>query len=145
MTEQELGGPYLQLAVFCENVIEDRQGVLSIIRIIDRTIVTASGPDAPEKMPPVPLDARMVLGFKAGFAKGSYSVRIRPTGPDGKPLPEVIVPMHLEGDDRGHNIILPLRMALDQEGLYWFEIYVGETLVTRMPFRLVYQRVSFRQ
>lgn len=138
------GGPYLTTAVFCENVIEDKQGVLSLIRIIDRTTVTVSGPDAPEKMPQIPLTASLVLTFKAGFAKGSHTVRVRPKTPDGQPLPEVSVQMFLEGDDRGQNIVLPLRMAVDQEGVYWFDVYVGERLFTRTPFRLVYQRLSMK-
>lgn len=143
MSIQPGGGPYLALAVFCENVIEDKHGVLSLIRVIDRTTVTATGSGAPETMPAFPMNATIVLAFKSGFARGSYRVKILPFNPDRKPLPEVTVPMHLEGDDdRGQNLILPIRMVLEQEGLYWFEIYVGETLFTRMPFRVIYQRVS---
>lgn len=140
----ELGGPYLALAVFCENVIEDKHGVLSIIRVIDRTIVTATGSGAPETMPAFPMNATMVLAFKSGFAKGSHRIKIRPVNPDGKPLPEVVVPLHLEGDDRGQSLVLPFRMVLAQEGLYWFEIFVGDALVTRMPFRVIYQPVSIQ-
>jgi len=141
---EELGGPYLALAVFCESVIEDKHGVLSLIRVIDRTIVTATGSEAPETMPAFPMNATMVVAFKSGFAKGSHRVKIRPINPDGKLFPEVMVPMHLEGDDRGQNLILPFRMVLEQEGLYWFEIYVGEALFTRMPFRVIYQRASIQ-
>lgn len=144
MKEHELGGPYLQMAVFCENVIEDRQGVLSLIRIIDRTTVTASGPEAPETMPPTPLSGHMVLAFKSGWAKGSYHVKIRPKTPDQQDLPELTVPIHFEGEDRGQNLILPFRMVLEQEGLYWFEVYLNDSLVTRTPFRLIYQRISLR-
>jgi hypothetical protein len=142
--EQELGGPYLQMAAFCENVIEDKNGVLSLIRIIDRTIMTATGVEAPEKMPPFPLNLTMVLGFKSGFAQGTFQVRIRPVTPDGQPRPELTVPIHLEGADRGHNLILPIRMMVEQDGLYWFDVYVGDTRFTRMPFRIVYQRVSIQ-
>lgn len=145
MSDQELGGPYLQMAVFCEQVIEDKQGILTLVRIIDRTTMTASGPNAPEKMPPFPVNANMVIGFKTGFAKGSHEVKIRPTSPDGRQLPEVTVPMHLEGDDRGANLVLPFRMMAEQDGLYWFDVYVGNRLFTRMPFRILYQRVSTQQ
>lgn len=142
MSDQDLGGPYLQLAVFCETVIEGKDGVLSLIRIIDRIVTSATGPDAPEHMPTVPINARLVLAFKSGFAKGSYAVRIRPWTPNGQPLPDVTVPMHLEGDDRGQNIVLQVGLLADQEGLYWFDVSVGERLVTRLPFRLVYQRLA---
>lgn len=139
------GGPYLQAAVLCEKVIEDKEGILSLIQIIDRTTVTVQGPDAPEKMPPVPLNAQLVLMFKTGFAKGSHQVKIRAKTPDGVPLPEVSLPIHLEGDDRGTNLILPVQLVLKEEGLYWFDIFIGERLVTRVPFRLVYRRISIRR
>ena len=139
---EDFGGPYLQTAVFCENVIEGKDGVLSLIRIIDRTTITATGPGAPEKMPPTTINAHMVLTFKSGFAKGSFAVKIKPQAPDGSRLPDVTVPMHLEGDDRGQNIILRIGMVGDQEGVYWFDVMLGDSLVTRMPFRLVYQRLA---
>ena len=44
MTEdQDLGGPYLHAAHFCEKLLTEKDGVLSAIRIIDRITVTASG------------------------------------------------------------------------------------------------------
>ncbi|MBI2217108.1 MAG: hypothetical protein HYU51_07415 [Candidatus Rokubacteria bacterium] len=140
-TDPDLGGPYLQIAAFCENVIEGKDGVLSLIRVIDRFVHTAVGAGAPEKMPAVPVNAHLVLSFKSGFAKGSFPVKIRGVSPDGKPLPDVSIPMQLEGDDRGQNIVLQVGLVLEQEGLYWFDVYVGERLMTRMPLRLVYQRL----
>jgi len=29
-------GPFVSVAAFCENVIEDKSGVLSLIRVVDR-------------------------------------------------------------------------------------------------------------
>jgi hypothetical protein len=49
--EMDLGGPWLQAAVFCEKVLIERDGVVSLVRVIDRIIITASGAAAPEKMP----------------------------------------------------------------------------------------------
>lgn len=40
-------GPYLQAALLCERVMEEKDGVLSVIRIIDRLIHTALGPAGP--------------------------------------------------------------------------------------------------
>ena len=144
MSDEVLGGPYLQVAALRENVIEDRHGVLSLIRVVDRFTITTAGPDAPEKMPPTPISGYMVLAFKSGFAKGSHTIKIRPRTPDQQNLPELTVPIHLEGDDRGSNIVMPLRMVLEQEGLYWFDVYVNDSLITRMPLRLIYQRLSVR-
>jgi len=144
LAEEDLGGPYLHFAVFCETVIEDKQGILSLIKIVDRIIVSAAGPDAPEKMPPLPFTGTIALGFKSGFARGSHYLRLRPKDPDGQPLPELSLPLQLEGDDRGHNVVLPMQIVFEKEGLYWFDVFVGDRLFTRMPLRVVYHRVSMR-
>src|SRR3989304_7585384 len=71
-----LKGPLLQTAVLCETVIEGKDGVLSIIRIIDRIVVEASGPGAPKDMPAIPQRLTAVLTFKSGSAKGRQSIRV---------------------------------------------------------------------
>lgn len=48
MTFEE--GPYIQMAAFCQQVIEDKTGVLSLIHVIDTLTHTAAGPDAPDEM-----------------------------------------------------------------------------------------------
>ena len=45
-------GPYVTTAVFCETVLQESSGVLTLVRIIDRMEITASGSNAPEEMPP---------------------------------------------------------------------------------------------
>jgi hypothetical protein len=51
MNEPEFGGPYLQMAVFCDRVLQEKGGVISIIRVVDRLIITATGPDDRSALP----------------------------------------------------------------------------------------------
>ena len=44
-------GPYLSIAAFCEQTIDDKSNVLSLIRVVDRMTVTGQGPDVPDEMP----------------------------------------------------------------------------------------------
>jgi hypothetical protein len=57
-------------------------------------------------------------------------------------LPEQLIPVLFEGEDRGANLILALNMVVDQEGVYWFNILLEEELITRIPLRILYQRVG---
>ncbi len=134
------GGPYLSAALLCELVIEDRQGSLSAIRIVDRYEVRAIGPDVPDNMPELNERWRgnLLISFKSGQARGRHEVRIRPESPSGMRLPEIAHPVIFEGDERGYNLIAPLGLRLDQEGLYWFDILMDGRLVTRVPLRIVY-------
>src|SRR5207248_1361178 len=100
------GGPFVATAVLCEKVLQEKDGVVSLIRLVDRTSVTATGTDAPDEMPPIPLSYIAAISFKAGIARGKYVLTVRPESPSGDPLPEVTMPVLFEGDERGVNVFL---------------------------------------
>lgn len=133
-------GPFLALAVFCEQVIEDKSGVLSLIRIVDRMYVYASGPAAPEEMPPSILNWFMVLSFKAGEARGSHPIKIERELPSGLKTEPIVLSAHFEGGNRGTNIISKLNMKLEMPGIYWFRIYVDDQFTTQIPVEVIYSR-----
>ena len=133
-------GPYISIAAFCENVIEDKSGVLSLIRLVDRLIVSAQGPGAPEKMPETPLNWFLVISLKSGKARGSIPVKIQPESPSGLRADPVTFTPHFEGENRGCNIISRLGLTLKEPGVYWFRIYVGDNLATQVPLEVIYSR-----
>jgi len=51
--------------------------------------------------------------------------------------------MLFEGSDRGVNLILNLRFDAKEQGLYWFNVYLEDQRFTRVPLRLIYQRIGF--
>ena len=54
-------GPYVQIAAFCEQVIEEKSGVLSLIRLIDGITRRESGPNPAEEMPAVNYKMKLVI------------------------------------------------------------------------------------
>ncbi len=60
--------------------------------------------------------------------------------PNGVSLPERSFDVMFEGEERGVNLILQLQME-GLEGLYWFEISVNDCLLSRVPLRVIYQRI----
>lgn len=138
-----LSGPYLATAVLCEKVLREADGVLSIIRMVDRITVTPpSGLPAPAHMPVVPINLTAVLCFKSGFARGPYTVKIKAINPSRRELNAVELPILLEGEDRGANLVINMGFQADEEGLYWFEVFLMDTLMTKMPLRVLYQRIA---
>lgn len=139
-----LSGPYLAVAVLCEKVLREADGVLSIIRVVDRITVSASHDQkqAPAQMPVVPINLIAVLSFKSGFARGPYIVKIRSIDPSHRELNAVELPILLEGEDRGANLVINLGFQAQEEGLYWFEVFLMEALITKMPLRVLYQRIA---
>lgn len=135
-------GPYLKAAVLCGDVIEGKDGVLSLVRVIDRLTLSVTGSDTPANMPSLASLLKMVLMFVAGRARGSHQVTVKMEKPDTEVKPVWSGTVFLEGEDRGANVVLELQATLDQEGLYWFDVEFDGGLMTRMPFRVIYQRVG---
>lgn len=140
--EQDFGGPYLAAAHFCEKVLAEKDGVLSAIRIIDRITVTASGAAPPEKMPQATIGITAFISFKSGFFKGSAEIKLVGRNPSQKVFANATLPMLFEGEDRGATSVLQMNMAVNEDGLYWFDVLIGDRLITRMPLRVIYQRIT---
>ena len=134
-------GPYLTTATFCEQVLQETSGVLSLIRIVDRMIISSSGPDAPEAMPPAQLNWMLVITLKSGDARGSHAVRIVPQRPSGETMAPITLSVHLEGENKGQNLIARTNMSLEMPGIYWFQIYVDDQLITKVPLEVIYSRI----
>ena len=137
--QKNLYRSYLALAVFCEKVLRETDGVMSVIRIIDRFNVAGATPE----MQPTVLQFTLLVSFKSGFLRGKQLLAVRPTSPDGNDLPQMAFPLLFEGDDeRGTALIAQTNLVVDKEGLYWFDVHLNEELVTRMPLRVAYQQMG---
>lgn len=138
-------GPYVQVAAFCEKVLEEKDGVLSLIRVVDRITHTVAGPAAPSDMQPFPYQLMLVLTLKTGQARGGYDLKIVRELPSGvrEESEAPSLRMYFEGEgDRGQNLIFQMQLIFEQEGLYWFDVFLDEQLLTRLPLRVVYARIS---
>ena len=138
-------GPYIQMAGLCEQVIEDKTGALSLIRIIDTITHTEARPDAPTEMPPVTYPMKMVIMLKSGRAKGRHELKIIPELPSGESKAPVARSIHMEGEERGFNNIINMLFTFTMEGLYWFNVYLDDSLLTRIPLRIKYNRIVAQQ
>ncbi|MFH1084646.1 MAG: hypothetical protein V1772_02620 [Chloroflexota bacterium] len=136
-------GPYVQVACFCEMVLNENN-VFSLIRIIDTLTRTAAGPQPPEDMEPFTHALNLVVMLKSGAARGRYDLRIQPEYPSGETAPDVVHSVHFEGEEKGHAEVLRSTFTFPLEGLYWFHVYVGDEKLTAIPLRVRYNRVAVR-
>ncbi len=133
-------GPYLAAALLCEKVLQESNGVKSIIRIVDRATRTPPvGSDSASEMSPFKCDLFLYLRFKSGSARGAMRLQIKlvkPSGESPSPLQQMI---NFEGeDDRGVDIVTEMKLELDQTGVFWFHIILNDFEITRLPFRVIY-------
>jgi hypothetical protein len=139
--ETENTGPFLLAAVLCERILQERHEVLSIVRMTDRIAVTTYAAESPKVMLPTPIALQALIALKAGSAEGNEIVKLRTVTPSGELLPDLLFPVLFEGEDRGVNIIVTLNMVMEEEGVYWFEVVLHEKILTRIPLRILYQRL----
>ncbi len=133
------GGPYLQAALICEKILVEQDGVKSAIRIIDRLTRTVAAPDAPDEMVPFEKDLQLLIRLKSGRARGRKTLSILVVKPSGESPGAQTHPVMFGGeDDRGSDVLVNLLINFDQVGVYWFEISVDGSRLTRVPFRIVY-------
>jgi len=130
------GGPFLQAALFCERVLQEQDGVVSAIRVIDR-VVFATAPDGSRMQPEHPVT--LLITLKAGGARGRFSVGVSVEKPSGQAGARFEAPVFLEGEDRGVNIVVVMGFAPDQEGLYWHDVAFQGDRITRIPLRAIFQ------
>ncbi len=109
--------PYILAALLCENVIEDKTGSLSVIRIADKVEFETQG---------MPEGYKPVIAIKV----------MRPNG-EQKGAPITLPTVKLLGGDQGSNTILNLNLGVEDEGLHWFDIYFQDDLLTRIPLTVV--------
>lgn len=129
-------GPHLQAALICERVLQEQDGIISVIRHIDRVIFVV-GPDGDLVQPQHPIT--FLVSFKSGSARGSYNVEIHREKPSGEQDAVLSAPVFFEGEERGVNLVVAAAFAPDQAGLYWYDVYFEGTRVTRIPLRAIYQ------
>jgi len=111
-----------------------------VIRIQDRIQVMG----LTDEMQPQPLaNYQLVLCLKSGEMRGKGTLRLTPVTPSGKSLPYAETTALFEGDERGNALIAPLAVVAEEEGLYWMEIALDGQLLTRIPFRVMYQKMQF--
>src|SRR6266699_307056 len=102
--------PYLNAAVICEKGLQEKDETLSVIRMIDRFNVTVSALGSPENLPPIPLNLTVLISLKSGKARGRSTVKLRIESPSGLKLPDQLLPVLFEGEDRGVNLVIVLNV-----------------------------------
>ena len=76
-------GPYLVAAILCEKILQEQDGTISIIRMVDRLAITVSALGSPETMPPTPITLQALISLKSGSAKGRETIVVRTETPSG--------------------------------------------------------------
>lgn len=129
--------PFLAAALFCEKVLEEKEGVSSLVRVLDVITVTMPPNLILEKGKPKPvIPVLAFVAFKSGGAKGDCTLQIDMAPPSGKKERIAETTMTFLGEEQGVNVRAELFVPVAVEGLYWYEVRVDGVLFTSMPLRV---------
>ncbi|MCY4436803.1 MAG: hypothetical protein OXE05_05650 [Chloroflexi bacterium] len=134
-------GPHIRAALICETVIERKDGVLSLVNIVDRIEFQARGVDPPTEMPPYDLNVNLVLMLTADQTRGAHAVKLELEGANGSKQELGSQDLHME-PGRMQNLIAKLNLQLDEPGRYWIWVYFNDQPMTKVQFDLIYLRAQ---
>lgn len=135
---KEKAGPFLLIAVLCENVLTEQDRVLSLIRVVDIISLPSAPPPPPGPGLAVALPLTMLIMLKPGDFRGQKELRIVQVNPSGVREETGRATFTFTGPDEGGVVSRSQQINLiwDKEGLYWYELVLGGTLLTRIPLRV---------
>lgn len=136
-------GPYVQVAAFCNDIIEAKDGAWSLIRIYDQVIVSViglAGSALSADMPRIERDLILAVMLKSGEARGTHEIGLKLEAPSGIIHDVGARSIFLRGEETGVNLRIQAHVTFGLAGLYWFYIHFDDDLLTKVPLRLLYQK-----
>jgi hypothetical protein len=131
--------PFVQIATVCRMFLNDTSGSVSIIQIMERVLIHG----LTDEMQHTPLgQLAIVVILKSGEMRGKWNWSITTETPSKKRLPGPQMSALFEGDERGVMFASPIGLVAEEEGLYWFDVMLEQALLTRIPLRVIYQKVQ---
>jgi hypothetical protein len=141
---QEKPKPLLVAALTCERILHEADGILSVMRLVDR--FTAIVPAATPEVISIPLRFWVLVAFRSGGeTEGHYAISLvlrPPTGVDATAQVGDVMPIDLQGGSHGVSLSVEMNMAVRQPGLYWIDVLVDGERMTSMPVTVTLQRVA---
>ncbi len=135
-------GPYVQVATFCDRVLTEADGVISVIRAVDRVYHSVRGTEPPDDMPQFQFPVWYALLLKAGRARGRARVSLEFERPDTTRRVVLTQDVLFEGEERGVTFAIQTNVEFQQEGPHWLHVLVDGVELTRSPLRVVYERTQ---
>ena len=135
--------PYLKLGTICERVLEEKDGVLSLIRIVDTFTITITGKEPPNQLPRGLKILTIIMRWVGGLGSHEAAFNIISPGGETQRSPQSWS-FTLNAINQGHNIIVTLPVNIAREGVYWHEFILNDQVKSRIPFQILYDRQQLR-
>lgn len=135
-----IGGPFLAAAIFCENIMQEADGPLSAIRIVDKIDVAIpfdAPPDLPSEENRIQVQTSTLLMLKSGGSPGKHVVSLVIQSPSGKKKEGLKQELTFnEAPSGGANMRIQLAISIMEGGLFLVDVVLDGRVLTRMPLQI---------
>lgn len=126
-------GPFLATAVFCERVLREQDGGVSLIRIVDRLDIDVKGLE----IGPIKGQLILFLTFKTGNANGEYEMSLIKESPSGERAKPQHHPIKFDGSpNTNRSLTINLQATFDEAGVWYFVLLLNGKQITKIPFEI---------
>jgi len=141
-------GPLITVAAFCERILDEKDSVPSLIRLVDRIILHL--PPSPLKTDTgEPVEPSIEISFYIRLTTfrvgGTYELLLVMKNPSGKETEVVRHPITLEQNKSGLNFKAALTLGIKEAGLYWMRIFLDNQFFTQIPLEVLLTEPSETQ
>jgi uncharacterized protein DUF6941 len=133
--------PLVTAALICERVLVEKDEVVSAIRVFDRVLY---------QVPPPPAKPAVVAVYFVALKRGeaaedAYDLRVIVRSPSGKEVePTKETPIKAQfptrDPDAGVNLQIQFAISPSEEGLFWVELLINDSVRARTPLRMIPMR-----
>ena len=127
--------PVVGLACLCEKVLTEKDGVITLVRLVDQFTAVVP-PNLPEGFKPH-ISMTLVLNLRAAGLTGKHDVRIVMHGPTKAADPQDFVVEFPPGDLSAVNLLLTVGIGIEKFGNCRLDVLFDGEPLTTVPFRLI--------
>lgn len=130
-------GPWVTIAAICERPLVDTDGILSIIRIVDRIKLTTNDPDVLAAPAPITVSALAMIVLTSGAAEISGVFALRVVSPSGLSSPGEPLPLRFPKAGATQRVTVNIELRVNEAGIYWIDVLFSDRVLTRIPLEVV--------
>ncbi|MGB9178919.1 MAG: hypothetical protein WCB68_06675 [Pyrinomonadaceae bacterium] len=131
MADEALG-PFLGMAAFCEHILDEKDNVLSAIRLVDRITVMLNEPMTEDSSPFVYAISCLIKFGSFGLST-ERELLVKIKTPTGKESEVVRYPIIFQPEKSGINFKIEMNVGFKEAGVYWLLVYLEDTFFTQVP------------
>ena len=134
--------PLVIAAALCEYVLREPDNAVSLIRIVDKIIMTYKGDTLPSPIPMVTLQQHFFISLRSGNYTGEHRISVTWRRPSGLANEVMHQTVDFLGGISKVDIFGRLDLLTNEAGTHSFDLYAGKKYLTTVALELLFEAES---